>query len=111
MVPSDVSVSVFKPATLFFGLLMVGACIDRIDIPAPTTLPSDLVVDGMITDAPGPYTVKLTRGIHLDDSQFDGDPLHAKSVTLFDNLGNHEVMQETKTGVYKTKADGIRGVI
>jgi hypothetical protein len=111
MVSSDVSFSLFKRAILFLGLILVGACIDRIDIPAPTTLPSDLVVDGMITDAPGPYTVKLTRGIHLDDSQFDGDPLHAKSVTLFDNLGNYEVMQETKTGVYKTKSDGIRGVV
>ena len=103
--------SVFKPVTQFLGLILVGACIDRIDIPAPTTLPADLVVDGMITDAPGPYTVKLTRGIRLDDMQYTGNPLHAKSVTLFDNSGNSEVMQETNTGVYKTQPGGMRGVI
>lgn len=111
MAQSDVSVRLIRRVTSFIVLILVGACIDRIDIPAPTTLPADLVVDGLITDAPGPYTVKLTRGIHLDDSQFDGDPLHAKKVTLFDHLGNSEVMQETKTGVYKTKPDGIRGVV
>jgi hypothetical protein len=111
MVPTGVSISMLKRATLFLGLILVGACIDRIDIPAPSTLPADLVVDGMITDAPGPYTVKLTRGIHLDDSQFDGDPLHAKSVLLFDDLGNREIMKETKTGVYETQAGGMRGMI
>jgi hypothetical protein len=111
MFSSDVIYSLFKRTSLFLGLIFVGACIDRIDIPTPTTLPADLVVDGMITDAPGPYTVKLTRGIHLDDSQFEGDPLHAKSVTLIDNFGNSEVMRETKTGIYKTQAGGMRGVV
>lgn len=103
--------TMFKRATQFLGLLVVGACIDRIDIPAPATLPADLVVDGLITDAPGPYTVKLTRGIRLDDSQFDGDPLHAKSVTMFDNAGNHEVLKETHTGVYQTQPGGMQGVV
>jgi len=111
MMVYSASFSVFKRVSLFVALILVGACIDRIDIPAPTTLPADLVVDGMITDAPGPYTVKLTRGIHLDDSQFDGDPQHAKSVTMFDNSGNYEVMQETKTGTYKTRPEGMRGIV
>jgi hypothetical protein len=111
MILKDSRNLVFKRAFSFLVLITVGACIDRIDIPAPTTLPADLVVDGLITDAPGPYTVKLTRGIHLDDTQFDGDPLHARSVTLYDNFGNSEVMQETKTGVYRTKPDGMQGIV
>lgn len=100
-----------KSGALFLGLILVDSCIDRIDIPIPPVSPAALVVDGAITDAPGPYTVKLTRGIHLDDSKLVGDPVQARSVTLFDNFGNSELMKESKTGVYQTQPNGMRGVI
>jgi len=101
----------YKSAVYFVGLIAVGSCIDRIDLDTPQVPPASLVVDGLITDAPGPYTVSLTHGIHLDDSRQFGEPVSAKSVTLFDSFGNSEVMQESKIGVYTTKSDGIRGVI
>lgn len=100
-----------KSGTLFLVVLLVDSCIDRIDITTPAIPPTGFTVDGMITDAPGPYTVKLRHGLRLDDLRFDGEPMSAKSVTLFDNFGNHELLQETSTGVYTTQPDGIRGVI
>lgn len=104
-------VPVVKSLTLFMALMLVGSCIDRIDIAIPDISPSAFVVDGMITDAPGPYTVKLTRGIRLDDTRFVAEPIQAKSITLFDNYGNSEIMVERSTGVYETKPEGMRGVI
>jgi len=105
------TLSILKSGALFLVLLLVDSCIDRIDITTPDISPTGFTVDGMITDAPGPYIVKLTHGLRLDDLRFAGEPMHAKSVTLFDSFGSHESMQETSTGVYTTQPGGIHGVI
>jgi hypothetical protein len=98
-----------KSLILFFTLLVYDSCIDPLEIITPTSN-FQLVVDGSITDAPGPYTVKLSRARKLVD--FSPPPtVLAKSVTIFDDLGNSEVLTETSTDVFQTNPTGIRGVI
>jgi Domain of unknown function (DUF4249) len=90
--------------------MLLCSCVDRIDITIPTTeLP--VVIDGLITDEPGPYTVQITRASTLDGFLKFRKFVSAKSVTLFDNVGNSEQMTEIESGVYQTKANGIRGVV
>jgi len=103
--------SMVRSGAVFAGLLLFDSCIDRIDIFTAPVSPTNFIVDGLITNAPGPYTVKLTYPIGLDESREVPKPLQAKTVTLFDNLGNSELLHESKTGVYKTDANGMRGVI
>ena len=96
--------------TLGLIAVMLGSCIDRINIKMPETdLP--IVVDGLITDEPGPYTVQITQASTLDGFLKYRKFLSAKSVTIFDNAGNSEQLKEAEIGVYKTKENGIRGVI
>jgi hypothetical protein len=98
-----------KSLALFITILIFDSCIDRLDIIAPDSN-SQLVVDGHITDAPGPYTIKLSRTRKL----VDFSPLatvSAKRVTIFDNVGNSEVLTEIDASVYQTSLNGIRGVI
>ena len=57
-------------ALLFFGLVIIGSCIDRIDIKVPDSYSSQLVVDGAITDEPGPYTVRLTKSERVAQTQW-----------------------------------------
>jgi hypothetical protein len=98
-----------KSLILFFTLLVYDSCIDRLDVITPNSN-FQLVVDGSITDAPGPYTVKLSRTRKL----VDYSPLPtvlAKSVTIFDDEGNSEILTETTTDVFQTSPTGIRGVI
>lgn len=98
-----------KLAILFVGFVLIGSCIDRINIEVPDG-GSVLVVDGLITDEPGPYTVELTRASKLDADLNFRKFVTAKSVAIFDNLGNSEVLTEVEQGIYKTKPNGIRGI-
>lgn len=89
------------------------ACVDRISIDATGEFESQVVVDGFISDDPGPYTVRLFRSESLEDNLSSFNPFSAKTVTILDNLGNSEVLSETGngTGVYMTRPTGIRGVV
>jgi hypothetical protein len=80
-------------------------------MPIGDSYTSGIVVDGLITDEPGPYTVKLSKFISIEASKPLGVPATANQVTVFDNVGNSEVLLQTQPGVYQTRADGIRGVI
>lgn len=69
-----------------------------------------LVVDGAITDAPGPYTVKLSKSADLLEKT-PSIPYSNCMVELADDAGNREVLSETAPGVYQTAPAGIQGVV
>jgi len=81
--------------------LILNACVEQIyfDIP-PAEFQT--VVEGMISDAPGPYTVFVSKGISLDADSSYRAPLSNVKVTLFDDEGNSEDFTETTPGVYKS---------
>ncbi len=96
---------------LFFCclLIMQDSCVDVFDYSYEEAFPA-LVVDGRITDAPGPYTVRLTRTQKLDELS---TPVlvSAKSIKIIDNTGFSETLNEVRDGVYQTDPLGIRGEI
>lgn len=96
---------------LFVLLLLNDACLDRIDISIPTIPLTDLVVDGLITDLPGPYTIKLSSPINLDKTSVLGVPVSGAKVSISDNLGNVETLTEKLPGVYVTAENGMRGTV
>jgi len=102
-----------KRLLLFFlNLLLMSSCIDRINIEVPDSYSSQLVVDGVITDEPGPYTVRLTRSVRIEKFlKYSQENVTKSNVTIFDNLGNLEVLIEKEPGVYQTKANGIQGIV
>lgn len=95
---------------LFFVLLITHSCIDRAEITGSNQSYGELVVDGLVTDEPGPYTVKLFRSSSINSS-LKGNPVSSAKVTMQDNVGNSEEMVETKFGTYETQPNGMRGVI
>ena len=96
----------FWLALLIF--IILDSCIEPADIDVPP-FTYQLVVDGLITNEPGPYTIKLFRsrplGIDLDRLV----PEISAKITLKDDVGNSELLTETPGGIYITKANGIRG--
>jgi len=68
-----------------------------------------MVVDGKITNTPGPYTVTLSTSSEIDNIAFK--PLPNATVIISDDLGNTETLVETDLGVYNTAASGIQGVV
>ena len=93
------------------GWLIADACVDRINFEIPSQHSKDIVIDGLITDEPGPYTVKLSSVIKSDDTRPRGVPLYAKKITIYDNAGTSEVLEQTGEGIYQTQIGGIQGVI
>lgn len=73
------------------------------------TSQSLIVVDGMISNLPGPYTVKLSLSTALENPQYL--PLSGFSVTITDNTGFSETLSETFPGEYQTSFGGIQGII
>jgi len=62
-----------------------------------------LVVDGLISDAPGPYQVKLSLSSNLDELIYN--PLPNAVVTIEDDLGNLIHLSESGKGNYETPAE------
>ncbi len=101
-----------KSSWLFVaGIVFLDACVDRVSIDIPDVPLTDLVVDGQITDDPGPYTIKLWIPIQLDGTKNVGPPVSVKKVTISDDAGESEVLTEISTGTYKTSSTGIHGTV
>lgn len=101
-----------KSGILFLLIALFDSCIDRIQITVPDSYSSQLVVDGLITDRPGPYTVRLTKSTRIEKFlEFSQESLPGATVTIFDNMGNLEVLVEKEAGVYQTKVNGIQGIV
>ncbi len=94
---------------LYFVTL--GACIDPLEVRLTPAEPA-LVVDGLISDQPGPYTVKLFYASRLDTTSIKMVRyVHGASVWIEDSEGSAEKLTETSTGIYQTSATGLRGQI
>lgn len=76
-------------------------CVDpvNLDLPPPR---SRLVVEGFISTDPPPYTVKVSKGFSIDAIDPTGEPVENVTITLFDNEGNSELLEETSPGIYNT---------
>ncbi|MBD2755489.1 DUF4249 domain-containing protein [Spirosoma validum] len=91
---------------LLAGLLAV-SCVTEFQ-PDSVSIPPSLIVEGEITDQPGPYRIRLTRTADYSYKSLNLLETGA-TITISDNLGNQEILQEN-TGVYSTKATGLQGV-
>lgn len=86
---------------LLIFLPLVLRCVDKVELAIPSgELP--IIVDGMITDQPGPDTVKLFRGYPADGGYYAPQPIDNAILTITDNTGFVDTMIEVKRGVYVT---------
>jgi hypothetical protein len=61
-----------------------------------------LVIEGTVTDAAGPYTVKINRSVEFyTENSFP--PVSGASVKISDSEGNTDSLKETSPGVYTTE--------
>lgn len=83
------------------GLLLLLACVDPIDFEVPPAY-EQIVVEGQITDAPGPYSVKISKAISISEEPETPEPIANAQVTLFDDKGSSEVLTSQGNGLYLT---------
>lgn len=68
-----------------------------------------LVVEGLITDQAGPYTVKLSKTRPLG-TRSEVKRVRGSFVTISDDLGNRYKFSETVTGIYVSDQAEFRGM-
>ncbi|PLW94404.1 MAG: hypothetical protein C0591_13025 [Marinilabiliales bacterium] len=90
-------------------IMLLSGCVDKYWPESEFKYDRMIVVEGMITNTPGPYTVYLSVSAGLDKPEFI--PLSGYSVIISDDQGNMELLTQIEPGVYMTSADGIQGVI
>ncbi|MCK5839897.1 MAG: DUF4249 domain-containing protein [Bacteroidales bacterium] len=96
---------------LLIGILqfVVSACVEEYWPELDEKYENMLVVDGMITNKPGPYIVKLSFSTTVNEPAHI--PLSNCEVMIMDDQGNSETLHEKEPGVYTTSLSGIRGVV
>ena len=96
--------------TIAFLMFIVGliSCEEPYIPDVETKYENVLVVDGMITDAPGPYTIKLSSTVMIDRIEYI--PVSGFEVMISDDAGHSEVLSETEPGKYTSDTNGIQGI-
>jgi hypothetical protein len=87
----------------FFLLLLsvIGfACQKVIDVDLNSAAPQ-IVIEGNISDSPGPYYVTLSKTINFDQPN-TFPPVTGAHVVISDTVGNSELLTETSPGTYRT---------
>jgi hypothetical protein len=82
-------------------ILLLLSCVDPIEFEVPPAQ-SQLVVEGLITDAPGPYRVRLTRAMSVGNEIPIPKLVPRARITLFDDEGNSEDFADAGNGEYLT---------
>ncbi|GAB1415554.1 hypothetical protein MASR2M117_09600 [Paludibacter sp.] len=97
-----------KYITLIIASLIFASCTKEIDIDLNST-DTQLVIEGNITDDPGPYTVKLSKTVNFSDAN-NYPPFTDAMVIISDNTGIVDTLTETIPGLYQTNfITGIQG--
>lgn len=84
------------------------SCIDQIEVDL-LDRSQLLVVNGKLTDQPGPHSVQLTWSIPLDSLVFI--PIIGSRVSIAEEGGNSVQLREVEPGLYQTEAGEIQGEI
>jgi hypothetical protein len=105
---ANVFPTVSKLACLLW--IVLGSCVDPFKIELGP-LDEQLVVDGMITDQPGPYAVRLFKTKGINDQISNILYVSGASVRITDSDGAIETLAESTPGNYVTNSPGMQGVV
>jgi len=87
----------FVSLIIFIGLT---SCQKVINIDLNSAAPQ-MVIEGNITDQPGPYAVYLSQTVNFSETNVF-PPVTGANVIISDNLGNTEMLTESSSGKYVT---------
>lgn len=82
------------------GMIVFSSCTKVIELDLNSKDPQ-IVIEGNITDLPGPYTVRITKTVNFSETN-SFPPVSGATVTISDDLGNTETLIETSPGIYQT---------
>lgn len=94
------------------GLILIGfamaSCVDEYWPQLGDNYEAALVVEGSITNIPGPYVVRLSMTARPDNKEYR--PLPGYTVKIMDDQGNEEILMDLGEGSYVSRWNGIQGI-
>lgn len=97
-------------STVLLVALIISGCITKF-IPETDEEQNLIVVEGLITDQPEIYTIKLSWSIPIG-SKLAAKPLKGCNVTVNDNLGNiYQFTESSTAGTYISNKATFQGVV
>jgi hypothetical protein len=97
---------------LLIPLILFQACQEYYTNPDIANGEELIVIEGLITNEPGPYKIKITKTLPYNQSgalSVIPEPVSNVIVTITDNAGTTEQLTENESGIYYTSPEGIRG--
>ncbi len=91
-------------------VFLYSSCIDRFQ-PEVDKYEGLLVVDGGISNQPGPYTIRLNQSIQVYDYDANYAPIPNAQVSIREEDGPTYPLAEIAPGVYQTDASELRGTV
>ena len=85
---------------LYFTLFLFVSCDKVITLPIEDN-ESKIIIEANITDQPGPYFVKLSRSISINEPNVY-PMINNGTIIISDNMGIKDTLKHTSDGVYKT---------
>jgi hypothetical protein len=82
-------------------MLLIDGCIDPLDVTVISQAPK-VVVDGLVTNDPGPYTVKLFYSKDANVFSKDAVPVRKASVSIIEDGSIARPLAEVSDGIYQT---------
>ncbi len=81
-------------------IIISASCQKVVNIDLNSASPK-VVIEGFVSDQPGPYIVKLTKTVNFSETNVF-PPVTGAFVTISDNVGNVDTLKESLAGIYKT---------
>ncbi|MFM9838491.1 MAG: DUF4249 domain-containing protein [Cyclobacteriaceae bacterium] len=101
------SLSVF----LFIGIILLDGCVEKLGLTLEESSRLPIVINGFISDQPGPYTIKIKQSFDVGLRNSYERPISVKQLTISDDQGIQEILSEPNQGTYQTSVNGMRGVV
>lgn len=100
--------AIIKSSWILVAVLFSASCTKTIQLDLNSSDPK-IVIEGNVTDAPGPYLVRLTNSINFSDPN-NFPAVTGAFITLRDNVGNKDTLVENGAGMYYTNSlQGVAG--
>ena len=93
---------------IILSFVLCNSCVDEY-WPELDKYENLLVIDGYISNEPGPYTIKLSLSSKVEEIKII--PVSNAMVTIMNDQGVSEVLTESEAGTYVTSINGIQGQI
>ncbi len=101
----------FVRAITFISWCGVSSCVDRLPDEPETSAMDEIIVDGFISNEPGPYEVKIFRSYGVYSNLRTSRPVFATEVSITDDHGHVEDLVGVEPGIYRTGSPDFVGVV